>query len=493
MSDQSSLFGSDMPPSRPGKTSSGQSNLSVSGQPGEPLAARMRPRTIDEIVGQEHLLAPGRALRRSIEEDRVPSMILWGPPGSGKTTLAEVIARQTRARFASLSAVSAGVADLRKVVEDAAKLRSFSQQRTILFIDEIHRFNKAQQDAVLPHVERGVVTLIGATTENPSFEVNAALLSRTRVFTLKALSEEQILIILRRALQDTERGLGQLAIDILPSTTAETESSRASDVAVVNNNIDEDALQQIAVFANGDARIALNTLELAAQGGTAQGVSIHITLATVEDVMQHRALLYDKTGDQHYDTISALHKSLRGSDPDAALYWLARMLEAGEDPLYIVRRLIRFASEDVGMADPQALLVCVAAQQAVHFVGLPEANLALAQAVVHLATAPKSNALYEAYSRVQEDVQRTRNDPVPLQIRNAPTQLMKDLDYGKDYKYAHDYYKDMQIEDPDRPPALRVQEYLPERLKGRRYYEPGHQGKEASIKKWLEKRRGEEG
>jgi putative ATPase len=466
MSDQSSLFGSDMPPSRPGKASRGQPDLSVSGQPGEPLAARMRPRTVDEIVGQEHLLAPGRALRRSIEEDRVPSMILWGPPGSGKTTLAEVIARQTRARFATLSAVSAGVADLRKVVEDAAKLRSFSQQRSIMFIDEIHRFNKAQQDAVLPHVERGVVTLIGATTENPSFEVNAALLSRTRVFTLKALTEEQILIILRRALQDTERGLGQLVIDI-----------------------DEDALQQIAVFANGDARIALNTLELAAQGGITQGAPIHITLATIEDVMQHRALLYDKTGDQHYDTISALHKSLRGSDPDAALYWLARMLEAGEDPLYIVRRLIRFASEDVGMADPQALLVCVAAQQAVHFVGLPEANLALAQAVVHLATAPKSNALYEAYSRVQEDVQHTRNDPIPLWIRNAPTQLMKDLDYGKDYKYAHDYYKDMQIDDPDRPPAVQVQEYLPERLKGRRYYEPGQQGKEASIKKWLEKRR----
>ncbi len=493
MSDQSSLFGSDMPPSRPGKASRGQPDLSVSGQPGEPLAARMRPRTIDEIVGQEHLLAPGRALRRSIEEDRVPSMILWGPPGSGKTTLAEVIARQTRARFATLSAVSAGVADLRKVVEDAAKLRSFSKQRTIMFIDEIHRFNKAQQDAVLPHVERGVVTLIGATTENPSFEVNAALLSRTRVVTLKALTEEQILIILRRALRDTERGLGQLAITVIPSTTAETESSRASDVAVVNSKIDEDALQQIAVFANGDARIALNTLELAAQGGITQGAPIHITLATVEDVMQHRALLYDKTGDQHYDIISALHKSLRGSDPDAALYWLARMLEAGEDPLYIVRRLIRFASEDVGMADPQALLVCVAAQQAVHFVGLPEANLALAQAVVHLATAPKSNALYEAYSRVQQDVQQTRNDPVPLWIRNAPTQLMKDLDYGKDYKYAHDYYKDMQIEDPDRPPTLRVQEYLPERLKGRKYYEPGQQGKEASIKKWLEKRRGEEG
>jgi putative ATPase len=426
----------------------------------------MRPRTLDDIVGQEHLLAPGRALRRSIEEDRIPSMILWGPPGSGKTTLAEVIARLTHARFAALSAVSAGVADLRKVVEDAAKLRRFSKQRTIMFIDEIHRFNKAQQDAVLPHVERGVVTLIGATTENPSFEVNAALLSRCRVFTLDALTEEQVLIILRRALQDTERGLGQLAIAI-----------------------DEDALQQIAVFANGDARTALNVLELAAQGGVAP---IHITLAAIEDAMQRRALLYDKTGDQHYDTISALHKSLRGSDPDAALYWLARMLEAGEDPLYIVRRLIRFASEDVGMADPQALLVCVAAQQAVHFVGLPEANLALAQAVVHLATAPKSNALNAAYSRVQEDVQQTRNDPVPLWIRNAPTQLMKDLDYGKDYKYAHDYYKDMPIEDPERPPALRLQDYLPERLEGRRYYEPGQQGKEASIKQWMEKRRSQD-
>jgi putative ATPase len=438
----------------------------------------MRPRTLDEILGQEHLLAPGRVVRRSIEEDRISSMILWGPPGSGKTTLAEVIARQTHARFVTLSAVSAGVADLRKVMEEARKLRQFSKQRTILFIDEIHRFNKAQQDAVLPHVERGVVTLIGATTENPSFEVNAALLSRCRVFTLRGLTEEHILTILRRALTDKERGLGQL-----------------------NITIDEDALQQIAVFANGDARTALNVLELAASSEipghstkTAKDVSstTHITLPMIEEVMQHRALLYDKSGDQHYDTISALHKSLRGSDPDAGLYWLARMLEAGEDPLYIVRRLIRFASEDVGMADPQALLVCMAAQQAVHFVGLPEANLALAQAVVHLATAPKSNALYEAYSRVQEDVQKTRNDPVPLWIRNAPTQLMKDLDYGKDYKYAHDYYKDMQIEDPERPPTLQLQEYLPENLKGRRYYEPGFQGKEASIKKWLEKRRGEE-
>lgn len=494
---QSSLFGADDIPSH--HTTPPAKSTTTSTTTGEPLASRMRPRTLDEMLGQEHLLAPGRVVRRSIEEDRITSMILWGPPGSGKTTLAEVIAQQTCARFVSLSAVSAGVADLRKVMEDARKLSQFSKQHTILFIDEIHRFNKAQQDAVLPHVERGTVTLIGATTENPSFEVIVALLSRSRVFTLHALTEEHILAILRRALVDKERGLGQLGV-----------------------TIDEDALQQIAIFANGDARVALNVLELAASGsrgagekvarggklaeaspaitfenladgdlaGTSPATTFRITVPMVEEVMQHRALLYDKGGDQHYDTISALHKALRGSDPDAGLYWLARMLEAGEDPLYIVRRLIRFASEDVGMADPQALLVCVAAQQAVHFVGLPEAELALAQAVVHLATAPKSNALYEAYSRVREDVQQTRNDPVPLQIRNAPTQLMKDLDYGKDYKYAHDYYKDMQIEDPERPPAVQVQEYLPEGLKGRRYYEPGQQGKEASIRRWLEKRRG---
>lgn len=463
MAGQASLFGSQDEPKR---------NQAPQAS-GEPLAARMRPRTLDEVVGQEHLLGPGKVLRRTIEADTVTSIILWGPPGSGKTTLAEVIARHTHAHFVRLSAVSAGVADLRKVVEDARKLRQFSGQRTILFIDEIHRFNKAQQDAVLPHVEQGVVTLIGATTENPSFEVNAALLSRARVFVLKGLTEENILTILRRALADKERGLGRLTVAL-----------------------DEDALQQIALFANGDARTALNVLELAVRSGEKQvqdgGESLRVTLAVIEDVMQHRALLYDKSGDQHYDTISALHKALRGSDPDAGLYWLVRMLEAGEDPLYIVRRLIRFASEDVGMADPQALLVCVAAQQAVHFVGLPEANLALAQAVIHLATAPKSNALTEAYERALQDVQQTRNDPVPLQIRNAPTKLMKDLDYGKDYKYAHDYYKDMQIDDPERPPALQLQEYLPESLKGRRYYEPGHQGKEASINKWLEKRRGQQ-
>jgi len=470
MPNQSSLFGSDDVPAPQKK---GVQPVSTSAKdsvtPGEPLAARMRPRTLDEIVGQEHLLGPERLLRRTIEKDNITSMILWGPPGSGKTTLAEVIARQTHARFVTISAVSAGVADLRRVVDEAQKLRQFTQQRTILFIDEIHRFNKAQQDAVLPHVERGVVTLIGATTENPSFEVNSALLSRSRVFTLKSLTEEQIITLLERALADKERGLGQTGV-----------------------TIDEEALQQVAIFANGDARTALNVLELAVHSmeGTAKADrSAHITVPLIEEVMQHRALLYDKGGDQHYDTISALHKALRGSDPDASLYWLGRMIEAGEDPLYIVRRLIRFASEDVGMADPQALLVCVAAQQAVHFVGLPEANLALAQAVVHLATAPKSNALYAAYSRVQEDVQKTRNDPVPLQIRNAPTQLMKDLDYGKDYKYAHEYYKDMQIEDPERPPSAQLQEYLPESLKGRHYYEPGQQGREASIKKWLERRR----
>lgn len=462
MTEQTSLFGAEPVPVK----------RTAEAKPAEPLASRMRPRTLDEIVGQEQLVGPGRLLRRTIEADKLTSIILWGPPGSGKTTLAEVIAAHTHARFVRLSAVSAGVADLRKVMDEANKLRQFSQQRTILFIDEIHRFNKAQQDAVLPHVERGVVTLIGATTENPSFEVNAALLSRCRVFTLKGLTEEQVQSILRRALTDEKRGLGTMQLAIA-----------------------DDALEAIAVFANGDARTALNVLELAAQGSlqSEQGEAGQrtMTLSLVEEVMQHRALLYDKNGEQHFDTISALHKSLRGSDPDASLYWLARMVEAGEDPLYIVRRLIRFASEDVGMADPQALLVCVAAQQAVHFVGLPEANLALAQAVVHLATAPKSNALYEAYSRVQADVQQTQNDPVPLQIRNAPTGLMKDLGYGKDYKYAHDYYKDMQIDDPDRPPPKRVQEYLPERLQGRHYYEPGQQGKEASIKQWLEKRRDE--
>ena len=463
MTDQLSLFGSD-------DTLLPKKELQASRVGDEPLASRMRPSTLDEIVGQQHLLAPGKVLRRSIETDHISSMIFWGPPGSGKTTLAEVIARQTAAHFVRVSAVSAGVAELRKVVEEAKRIRS-TGKRTLVFVDEIHRFNKAQQDALLPHVEKGVVTFIGATTENPSFEVNSALLSRSRVFVLHALGEVEILAILQRALHDKERGLGNLPI-----------------------TFDDPILEQIARYANGDARTALNVLELAVHASREtqqEHKPIRITLPILENVTQHRALLYDKSGDQHYDMISALHKSLRGSDPDAGLYWLARMLEAGEDPLYIVRRLIRFASEDVGMADPQALLVCMAAQQAVHFVGLPEANLALAQAVVHLATAPKSNALYNAYSLVQQDVQQTRTDPVPLHLRNAPTSLMKQLDYGKDYQYAHDHYKQMPIDDPDRPPAIQLQAYLPENLKGRRYYEPGDQGKEASIKKWLEKRRNE--
>ena len=433
----------------------------------EPLAARMRPRTLDEIIGQEQILGPGKILRRSIEGDKVSSMILWGPPGSGKTTLAEVIALHTHAHFVRLNATSAGVADLRKVVEEARKGRA-TGLRTILFIDEIHRFNKAQQDAILPHVERGVVTLIGATTENPSFEVNSALLSRSRVFVLKALTEEDIQSILRRALQDKERGLGQY-----------------------NISIDENALQQIAIFASGDARTALNVLELAVQGnGEVSGNElVHITQEMVEDAMQHRALQYDKVGEQHYDMISALHKSVRGSDPDGSLYWLVRMLEGGEDPLYLARRMMRMAAEDIGMADPQALVVCTAMQQAVHFVGMPEAGVILAEAAIYLATAPKSAAVYAAYNRIQAELRNGPNDPVPLWIRNAPTRLMKGMGYGEDYKYSHDYYKDMEGEDPERPPAAKLQEYLPERMVGQRFYEPGNQGKEKSIQRWLEKRR----
>jgi putative ATPase len=451
-----------------GALGSGSLDAAPGAEDAQPLAARMRPRTLDEIVGQDHLLGPGRALRRSLESDRVPSMILWGPPGSGKTTLAAVIARTTRACFVALSAVTAGVADLRRVVEDAQKLLRATGQRTVLFVDEIHRFNKAQQDAILPHVERGTVILIGATTENPSFEVNAALLSRTRVFTLRALSDEEVLLVVRRALADSERGLGDQSL----SAT-------------------EEALSALAGLANGDARSALNALELAAAvaPASADGQRM-IDRATVEDAFQRRSLLYDRAGEEHYNLISALHKSLRGSDPDAALYWLARMLESGEDPLYVVRRLIRFASEDVGMADPQALLVCVAAQQAVHFVGMPEGALALAQAVVHLAAAPKSNALYTAYAAAQSDVQATRNDPVPLQLRNAPTRLMKDLDYGKGYLYAHDLYAGQpDPADPNRPPPERPQDYLPEALRERAYYQPGGQGTEASIQAWLRRRR----
>jgi putative ATPase len=420
-----------------------------------PLAARMRPQTFAEFVGQEHLVAEGRVLRKCIEADQLPSMVLWGPPGSGKTTLAHIIANVTRAHFSPLSAVSAGVADLRRVIQEARKRLESSGQRTILFVDEIHRFNKAQQDAVLPFVENGTVTFIGATTENPSFEVISPLLSRSRVFRLNLLSDEDIRLIVERAIKDKERGLGKYRI-----------------------TASEEALRHLVTIANGDARVALNALEMAtfATVPGRDGLRV-VELSAVEEALQHRALLYDKSGDQHYDLISALHKSLRGSDPDAGLYWLGRMLEAGEDPLYIVRRLVRFASEDVGVADPQALVLAVAAQQAVHFIGLPEGNLALAEAVVYLAAAPKSNSLYQAYSRVQKDIQQGRNEPVPLHLRNPVTDLMRRMGHGQGYKYAHDY-----------PGHFVRQQNLPASLQGKRYYTPGSQGYEKEIadrlKKW---------
>ena len=427
---------------------------------GMPLAARIRPRSFAEFVGQEHLVGEGRVLRKCIEADELPSMILWGPPGSGKTTLAYVIASVTSSHFSPLSAVSAGVADLRRIVDEAKRRLKLSGQRTILFIDEIHRFNKAQQDAILPFVENGVVILIGATTENPSFEVISALLSRCRVFTLDSLTDEEVRHIVEEAIRDEERGLGKLKIE--PA---------------------EESMRHLVGMSNGDARVALNALEMATQATSPDADGYRrLSLTTIEEALQRRALLYDKSGDQHYDLISALHKSLRGSDPDAALYWLGRMLEAGEDPLYVARRLVRFASEDVGMADPRALMVTVAAQQAVHFVGMPEANLALAEAVTYLATAPKSNSLYEAYSRVQQDVERSRNDPVPLHLRNPATQLMRQLGYGEGYKYAHDHAGHF-VE----------QQNLPSSLQGERYYFPSDQGYEkevdARLKAWWGKKR----
>jgi putative ATPase len=420
-----------------------------------PLAARMRPQTFAEFVGQEHLVAEGRVFRKCIEADQLPSMVFWGPPGSGKTTLAHIIANVTRAHFSSLSAVSAGVADLRHVIGEAKRRLKSSGQRTILFVDEIHRFNKAQQDAVLPFVENGTVTFIGATTENPSFEVISPLLSRCRVFRLNLLSDDEVRLIVERAIKDKERGLGKFQI-----------------------TVSEEALRHLVTVSNGDARVALNALEMAAFATLPDSSDLRsIDLSAIEEALQHRALLYDKSGDQHYDLISALHKSLRGSDPDAALYWLGRMLEAGEDPLYIVRRLVRFASEDVGVADPQALVVAVAAQQAVHFVGLPEGNLALAEAVVYLAAAPKCNSLYQAYSRVQKDIQQGRNEPVPLHLRNPVTGLMRQTGYGRGYKYAHDY-----------PDHFVKQQNLPSSLQGKRYYVPTEQGYEKEIadrlKKW---------
>ncbi|HEY8232077.1 MAG TPA: replication-associated recombination protein A [Vicinamibacteria bacterium] len=418
-----------------------------------PLAERIRPRTLDEILGQDEVLGPGRPLRRAIEQDELRSLILWGPPGSGKTTLAFVIRRLTRAHFEAMSAVLSGVKELRELLRAAEERRRRDGRRTIVFLDEIHRFNKAQQDALLAHVESGDIVLIGATTENPSFEVNAALLSRSRVVVLKPLGSEELARVLRQALADPERGLGSLAAQV-----------------------DEDALAFLAAASDGDARTALNVLELAVttQPSGPEGRR-RVDAAAMRQAFARKALLYDRAGEEHFNVISALHKSIRNSDADAGLYWLARMLEAGEDPLYVARRLVRFASEDVGLADPQALVLAMAAQQAVHFVGLPEGALALAELVVYLAAAPKSNALYLAYGAAARDALETRAEPVPLWIRNAPTGLMKDLGYGKGYRYAH-----------DEADGVSEMECLPESLRGRRYYVPGERGSETEIETRLE-------
>ena len=413
-----------------------------------PLAARMRPATFHDFVGQGHLVGEGHVLRKAIESGQLPSIILWGPPGSGKTTLAYIIANTTDSHFSPISAVSAGVADLRRIIEEAKERRKMYQQKTILFIDEIHRFNKAQQDAVLPFVEDGTITLIGATTENPSFEVISSLLSRCQVFILNPLTDDEIRIIILRALKDRLHGLGRFNLE-LPA----------------------DALSHLITMSNSDARVALNAVEMAALTTPPDADrKRYISLAIIEDAIQHRALRYDKAGEQHYDLISALHKSMRGSDPDASLYWLARMLEAGEDPLYIARRLVRFATEDVGMADPQALVIAMAAQQAVNFIGMPEGNLALAEAAVYLATAPKSNSLERAYSLVQEEIRHGSSGSVPLHLRNPVTPLMEDIGYGKGYKYAHDY-----------PGHFVEQQNLPDSLKGKHYYTPSDQGYEKEV------------
>jgi putative ATPase len=418
-----------------------------------PLADRMRPRSIDEVLGQEETLGPGKPLRRAIDADAVPSLILWGPPGSGKTTLSHVIRARTKAHFESLSAVLSGVKELREILKAAEARRARESRRTILFIDEIHRYNKAQQDALLAHVESGDVVLVGATTENPSFEVNSALLSRCRVVVLAPLSENDVLTVLRRALADTERGLG---------------ASRAA--------VEETALSFLARASDGDARTALNVLELAVAttpvGGDGKLV---IDAAAMEQAFARKALLMDREGEEHFNLISALHKSIRNSDADAGLYWLARMLEAGEDPLYVARRLVRFASEDVGLADPFALVLAMSAQQAVHFVGMPEGALALAELVVYLAAAEKSNSVYTAYGEAAKDALTTRAEPVPLWIRNAPTGLMKALGYAKGYRYAHD--------EADR---VAVMECLPDNLRGRRYYRPKGRGREKDAAARLE-------
>ena len=415
----------------------------------QPLAARLRPETIEEYVGQEHLLGRGRVLRRMIEQDRISSMIFWGPPGVGKTTLAQIIARMTRSVFINFSAVTSGIKEIRIVMEKAEKNRQIGQ-RTIVFVDEIHRFNKAQQDAFLPFVEKGSIILIGATTENPSFEVNGALLSRCRVFVLQPLSAEDLLKMLKHALQ-SPKGFGGQKIEI-----------------------SDDLLNLIANFANGDARSALSTLEMVILNGDMQGDIVVVTKDILEQCISKKSLLYDKNGEEHYNLISALHKSMRNSDPDAAVYWLARMLEAGEDPLYVARRVTRFASEDVGMADPKALEIAVAAYQACHFIGMPECTVHLTEAVVYMSLAPKSNAMEVAYNTARVDALNMIAEPVPLVIRNAPTKLMKNLNYGKGYQYAHD------TED-----KLTNMQCLPDSLLGKSYYQPTEEGFEARYKERL--------
>ncbi|MCD8294061.1 MAG: replication-associated recombination protein A [Clostridia bacterium] len=429
----------------------------------QPLAARIRPRDLDEYVGQKHLLGPGKVLRRLIEEDRISSMIFWGPPGVGKTTLARIIANRTKAKFIDFSAVTAGIKEIKQVMEEAEKNRMYGE-RTILFVDEIHRFNKAQQDAFLPYVEKGSIILIGATTENPSFEVNGALLSRCKVFVLQALSAEDITELLHNALND-ERGFGGQNIEI-----------------------DEEEIGIIASFANGDARTALSTLEMAVLNADTQDGKTVITKEDIEQCTQKKSLLYDKNGEEHYNIISALHKSMRNSDPDAAVYWLARMLEAGEDPVYIARRVTRFASEDIGLADPKALEIAIAAFEACRLIGMPECSVHLTEAVIYMSMAPKSNSMYMAYEAAKKDALETIAEPVPLNIRNAPTKLMKEQGYGAGYKYAHNF-KD----------KLTDMQCLPDNLVGREYYKPSEDGYEAKykarleeIKKWKETHKGQD-
>ena len=428
-----------------------QPTLFESGVP-QPLAERLRPRDLDEFCGQEHLLGEGKVLRRMIESDAVGSMIFWGPPGVGKTTLARIIAHRTKAKFIDFSAVTSGIKEIKGVMENAESARRYGR-KTILFVDEIHRFNKAQQDAFLPYVEKGSIILIGATTENPSFEVNGALLSRCKVFVLHALSAEDIVKLLKRALED-ERGFGGQKVEIA-----------------------QDLIAAIANFANGDARGALSTLEMAVLNGDDDGQGgIRVTAQNIEQCTSRKSLLYDKKGEEHYNLISALHKSMRNSDPDAAVYWLARMLEAGEDPVYIARRVTRFASEDVGQADPRALSIAIDAFEACRLIGMPECSVHLTQAVVYMSLAPKSNALYMAYESAKKDALTQLSEPVPLVIRNAPTKLMKELDYGKGYEYAHDA--------KDKLTAMRC---LPDSLEGRRYYRPDGKGEEAELKERLER------